>query len=128
MSKGRATQWPADREVPAPWIGHGYDRRAKHGLPRINLALEAEKFVNHFAATGDSKINWERTFTNWCLSAWHGQPEAIPQKQDHAVDMAVKRVMLALKGFSITNFGPSDVRLALKAKAITEEEARRLGI
>src|SRR6185312_17471306 len=76
----RGRRWAEDETVPAVWVFDGHELRKKHKLPRINLNLEAEKFVNWaLSASGKVavKVNWKRTFLNWCINA-RGVPEQEP--------------------------------------------------
>ena len=36
---------------------------------QVNLELETEKFVNHFMASGELKVQWQKAFKNWLLNA-----------------------------------------------------------
>ena len=38
----------------------GYDRRL--------VERELEKFRNHFVASGEPKLNWQRAFMNWLMA------------------------------------------------------------
>jgi uncharacterized protein YdaU (DUF1376 family) len=68
----KATRWAADREVPAEWIDAGHARRAKAGLPPIDLRAEVENFVTYWPTVAGSKglkTDWKMTFVNACLRA-----------------------------------------------------------
>lgn len=68
--KSRGTRWPSEAVVPEDWIEKADLKRFAHGLPEIDLRLEAERFSNYWAskAGGDgTKIDWKRTWFNWVL-------------------------------------------------------------
>lgn len=127
----RGTRWSG--EVPNAWLEIGHAARARAMMPRINLAVEAEKFADYWTAksgTDATKLDWVATWRNWCRNARAQQTniEAQPARPDNRLEMALRRVRGALKGFKNVNFDVTDARLALQAKAITQEEARRLGL
>lgn len=67
-----AQRWPSDAIVPENWIEAGHAARARHSLPKINLAAEAEAFANYWASKSGAsaaKLDWKKTWTNWCLNA-----------------------------------------------------------
>jgi hypothetical protein len=48
------------------------EAREKHGLPWIDLDLEADKFANYWHGLSGqraTKRDWRRTWINWCLNA-----------------------------------------------------------
>ncbi len=68
----RGTRWKAEDKVPEEWIREGEMRRIEHGLPAINLVLEAETFVNYWSSKSGkdaTKINWHATWLNRALKA-----------------------------------------------------------
>jgi len=68
----RGTRWPADAVVPEDWLAEGEAYREMGKLPPLDLRAEALKFANYWAAkSGGSatKIDWKRTWINWCLTA-----------------------------------------------------------
>lgn len=68
----RATRWPVDKAVPSEWLDAAAARRAKEGLPAIDLKLTAAEFETYWptvAGRHGAKINWEMTFVNRCLTA-----------------------------------------------------------
>jgi hypothetical protein len=72
----RGQRWPADAIVPDDWISEGEAYRDMANKPHIDLRSEALKFANYWAAkSGGSatKIDWKRTWLNWCLTA-NGTP------------------------------------------------------
>jgi uncharacterized protein YdaU (DUF1376 family) len=67
-----ATRWPADAIIPGTWISDAARSRAAHGLPDIDLRLEAQRFVNYWASKGGrdaAKLDWSKTWINWALRA-----------------------------------------------------------
>jgi len=72
----RAQRLPADFKVPQEWVGEGYGQRKRHGLPEVDLDLEAAKFCNYWQAKGGAdsrKLDWHSTWINWCLKAEGGK-------------------------------------------------------
>jgi hypothetical protein len=68
----RGTRWPSDAVVPDDWLAEGEAYREMGKLPPLDLRAEALKFANYWAAkSGGSatKIDWKRTWLNWCLTA-----------------------------------------------------------
>lgn len=47
---------------------------ARHGLSEEETRHEFEKFTNHFAGSGDTKLDWNRTLQNWFLRAAERNP------------------------------------------------------
>ena len=72
----RGTRWPDNAIVPDDWLAEGEGYREMAGKPAIDLRAEAMKFANYWAAkSGGSatKLDWKRTWLNWCLNANGGQ-------------------------------------------------------
>lgn len=70
--KLKGTRWPSEAVVPDDWVCEGEAYRETSNLPPIDLRAEALKFANYWAAkSGGSatKIDWKRTWLNWCLQA-----------------------------------------------------------
>lgn len=68
----RGTRWPADAVVPEDWLAEGEAYREMGNLPPLDLRAEALKFANYWAAKSGgnaTKIDWKRTWMNWCLTA-----------------------------------------------------------
>jgi len=68
----KAQRWPADAVVPDEWIADGLDARARNALPSLDLRPEAEAFANYWASKSGkdaTKLDWKRTWLNWCLNA-----------------------------------------------------------
>lgn len=116
--------------IPAVWVLDGHELRKRHKLPRIDLSLEATKFANYWAATAGrnaSKLDWRRTWLNWCVNA-RGVPEAEPASAVYtAPDMDQRLIDLAMKGVRSQSFGPDLVRRCLKKGFITPDQARKIG-
>jgi len=58
--------------VPDEWLTEGEAYRDMAGRASIDLRAEALKFANYWAAKAGgsaTKIDWKRTWLNWCLSA-----------------------------------------------------------
>lgn len=93
------TRLPADWGLPDDWRGLAEAKRAEHGLPAINLDLEAEIFRNHWhgqAGAKGRKADWRKTWVNWCLSplAGRGGPGrvvALPSKEQIEKSIATAR-------------------------------------
>lgn len=68
----RGTRLPSDWEVPADWVEEVQDLRSKHGLPIVDLELEALKFANYWhgkSGRDACKLDWRATWRKWALSA-----------------------------------------------------------
>lgn len=68
----KGTRWDAEREVPSDWRTDAVAKRREHGLPPVNVDLEAVKFANHWTSkTGRdaTKKDWHKTWINWVLGA-----------------------------------------------------------
>jgi hypothetical protein len=67
----KGSRWPSEAVVPDDWIEEGALYRAKQGYPQIDLRTEALKFANYWASRaggGSTKLDWKRTWFNWCTS------------------------------------------------------------
>jgi len=68
----KASRWPPNQPVPTDWITDGDIQRHNHDLVHIDLALEAVKFANYWAAKSGAaatKTDWHKTWINWALKA-----------------------------------------------------------
>lgn len=68
----RGTRWPSEAVVSEEWITEGEGYRELAGHPHIDLRAEALKFANYWASKSGgaaTKIDWKRTWLNWCLQA-----------------------------------------------------------
>jgi hypothetical protein len=75
----RGTRWPADEKVPEDWFAPILARFRELGRAPPDLRLEAEKFVNYWASKSGkdaTKLDWPKTFLNWCLNARTDQRSA----------------------------------------------------
>src|SRR6185312_8444507 len=131
--RSKGTRWPEGQAVPSQWLQDAAAARAKHGLHPINLAIEAERFVNHFtsgAARRETATLWHRRFINWAIGSW--APEyhapAAPKIED-ANKMSVNelRVLDLVRRKVRTMSSMAVVEKAIRLGAITAQEARQLG-
>lgn len=82
QTQKRGTRWPDDAVVPDDWLFDANQARETSGLPPLDLRSEAVKFANYWAAKSGgnaTKIDWKRTWINWCMDAkgaqnGHGKP------------------------------------------------------
>lgn len=81
--KASRTMLAADWSLPGPWLQWTLDR---FDVPVPTIALEAERFKEHWLANGEEKADWEMTWRNWCRSPYrkwrpkHGAPSDIIDK------------------------------------------------
>jgi len=126
----RGTRWPAEQALPEEWIEYGHEARKKHGLKRINLLLEADKFTS-WAVNGKPMKDWKLTWRKWCLRAWDGQLEPEPIASVHVaadpLDVQPSVVKLWAKGIRTRDCGPQTLARAVEKGLLTIEQARRLG-
>lgn len=67
-----ASRWPPNKEVGFEWKFDAEQKRREMSLPDIDLHLEGEKFANFWSAKSGkdaTKVDWHRTWINWCLNA-----------------------------------------------------------
>jgi len=72
LERRRATRLPEGWVLPDEWRHRAVDARHRHGMPAINLDLEAEKFANYWRAqpgAKGTKLDWAATWQNWALRA-----------------------------------------------------------
>jgi hypothetical protein len=82
QTQKRGTRWPEHAVVPDDWLFDGNEARENSGLPTLDLRSEAVKFANYWASKSGgnaTKIDWKRTWINWCMDAkgaqnGHGKP------------------------------------------------------
>jgi hypothetical protein len=67
----RATRIPADFVVTDPMTAW-----AREQAPAVNVGRETEKFINYWSAksTDATKLDWEKTWKNWMLTAAERMP------------------------------------------------------
>lgn len=71
-SKSKGSRWASEAVVPDGWVLEGEPYREAAGLPAIDLRAEALKFANYWASKSGgaaTKVDWKRTWLNWCLSS-----------------------------------------------------------
>lgn len=69
VGAARATRVPDISEI-LTWIEEGCAARQRHGLPELDLRLEAERFWNYWQAkpgAAGRKLSWSGTWINWAL-------------------------------------------------------------
>jgi uncharacterized protein YdaU (DUF1376 family) len=77
------TMLPSEWALPGPWLQWTLDR---FDVRFDAIALEAERFKEHWLANGEEKADWEMTWRNWCRSPYrkwrpkHGAPSDIIDK------------------------------------------------
>jgi hypothetical protein len=92
--KSRGTRWPDDAVVSEGWIAEGEAYRDTANLQAIDLRTEALKFANYWASKsggGATKIDWKRTWLNWCMTAkgtGHGKPNGGKSQLEVLADIA----------------------------------------
>ena len=72
LERRRASRLPEGWVLPDEWRHRAIDARHRHGMPAINLDLEAEKFANYWRAqpgAKGTKLDWAATWQNWALRA-----------------------------------------------------------
>jgi len=126
------TPWPEGQAISEQWISDGYAYRKKNGLHRINLSLEAERFVNRALATGARYTVWHRAWLNWCISPYcAGVAEPESTASAHAasdpLDVHPAVIKLWAKGIRTRDCGPQTLARAVEKGLLTIEQARRLG-
>ena len=99
LERRRAARLPAEWMLPEDWRHRAIDARERHGLPPINLDLEAEKFANYWHAqpgAKGTKLDWAATWQNWALRAdglGRGGVNGAPQMDDAALERELDRRM-----------------------------------
>jgi hypothetical protein len=71
-SEPKGSRWPSEAVVPDDWIQDGARCRANQQMPNIDLRTEALKFANYWASKaggGATKLDWKKTWLNWCITA-----------------------------------------------------------
>ena len=82
----RGTRWPSDQEVPSEWFPPVLERFRELGRAPPDLRLEAVKFANYWAGKSGkdaTKMDWPKTFLNWCLNARTDQRSFAQQRSDN---------------------------------------------
>jgi hypothetical protein len=73
--RDRGSMWPDGAIVPDDWVSAGREARDRAGMPMTNLVTQAVMFSNYWSAksgAGATKIDWRKTWINWCLNAKGG--------------------------------------------------------
>lgn len=69
----RGKAWPEEAEVPLAWMHQAAKYLEENTrYQRINLRAEALKFAGYWSnktGKGARKVNWKRTWMNWCVTA-----------------------------------------------------------
>ncbi len=99
--RARATRLPADFVMPMEWIEDGASSRRQHNLPAIDLDLEADLFCNYWWSRGrdGAKLDWRRTWLNWCLNA-KGNPANGHAKRQSPADKLFEGAYRAAEAFA----------------------------
>jgi len=67
-SQKRGRRWGSEETIPREWVHEAHEKRKEMNLCWIDLAYEATRFQNYWAAkAGGSavKIDWRKTWLNW---------------------------------------------------------------
>lgn len=102
--KVRATRWHPEAAITDEWLSHALVARRRNQLPDIDLALEAERFVNFWASKSGAnatKLDWHKTWINWIL-------KAEGQRNGHARPTANAKFLEGTKAFLDSLQGPSE--------------------
>ena len=84
----RGSRLPRDFEMSGEWFEAGATAREKAGLPAINLAPEAEGFIDYWHAKpglAGTKLDWLATWRMWCRNAkglptnGYANPGSVPE-------------------------------------------------
>lgn len=100
----KATRWAASSAVPFDWLAIASATRVRHGLPDIDLKLEAERFANFWSAKAGKdglKLDWRKTWINWALNAkglGHGQGTGRPATAHEKFARAGLAIIAGLEG------------------------------
>ena len=108
LGRKNGTRWAESRAVPPEWIADFLTGPHGVGWSTDALRREAVKFENFWTAkTGAAatKLNWKRTFENWCLNA-KGQPNGKGQPG------AIARIAAKVNAARAEQAGRADIREA----------------
>ena len=59
---------------------------AKKYIDKDNIELEFLKFRNHYLATGDLKVSWDKVWENWCINHKQFKPKEQSKKSKERSD------------------------------------------
>lgn len=81
--------------LPSDWQPDKMDRQyaAGKGLSEPEIERESEKFRNYWLSKpgqGGVKLDWRKTWQNWCISAAERKPQARASPQDGIADAFAK--------------------------------------
>lgn len=68
----KGARWPSEAVVVVDWYEDARKARERNNLPPADLALEAEKFANHWASSTHRnavKSDWKKAWVNWVLGS-----------------------------------------------------------
>lgn len=80
----RGTRWPKDQPVPDSWHEPVLARFRELGRAPPDIPLEAVKFAAYWTSKSGkdaTKLDWPKTFLNWCLNARPDQRK--PKQSTH---------------------------------------------
>lgn len=118
----RATRWEPDREVPPAWFVGVQAKFRSLGRDPPDMRLEAAKFVNYWSSKSGkdaTKLDWEKTFENWCLNARPTEQRSFAERKFNALKAGAS-------GSAFVDTGPGEgvessrdnlVRLAISSKS-----------
>lgn len=61
----RGTRLPSDWTLPSEWANEAHEILRDLNRPDISVALEAQKFKDHWTSEGEAKKDWMATWRNW---------------------------------------------------------------
>lgn len=118
-NQGKGTRWPADQEVPEDWVREVETKFQQLGRAPPDFRVEAVKFANHWSSkTGKdgTKLDWKRTFENWCLNARPEQRSFAEQRLNNLKTGARRSAFVdGQRGEGVESPPSNLVRLALPA-------------
>lgn len=116
----KGTRWPADQEVPIEWQLEVAEKFRGLGRAPPDFRVEAVKFANHWSSKSGkdaTKVDWKKTFENWCLNARPDQRSFAEQRFDNLKAGARRAAFVdGERGQGVETPSSSLVRLALPAR------------
>lgn len=117
----RGTRWPSDRQVPPDWFPPILDRFRELGRAPPDLRLEAVKFASYWAGKSGkdaTKLDWPKTFLNWCLNARTDQRSFAQQRSDSLRTGASQAAFVDReRGEGVESSSDTVIRLAISGGA-----------